>query len=241
MGSKIDTGRIHAVITGDIIGFKKLPLDIRKNMHHTLRVANRELRSAFPGLLPYDISVFRGDGWQMLLADPVMALRAALLTRGLIRSSVSSHRMDTRLAIGIGGIDYVPENHVTAGDGEAYRCSGKLLSEMDGTRQGTMRYAYPGVPEASALDAIVRLTGALADRWSDRMASAMVGVLQGKNQDRIAGEWSPPVTRQAVGKHLERAAWPAIRQALEIFETLQASFSGPQQVAYRNRKKFNMQ
>ncbi len=230
MGKMIDTGRIHAVITGDIIGFKKLPLDIRKSMHHTLGVANRELRSAFPGLLPYDISVFRGDGWQMLLADPVLALRAALMIRGLIRSSVSSHRMDTRLAIGIGRIDYVPENHVTAGDGEAYRCSGKLLSEMDGTRRGTMRYASTGAQEAevSALDALVRLTGALADRWSDRMAQAMVGVLQGKSQDRIASDWVPPVTRQAVGKHLERAAWPSIRHALEVFEALQARIGGLQ-------------
>ena len=222
----IDSDRYYAVITGDIIGFKKLPLDVRKNMHRTISGVSRALRTAFPGLLPYDLSVFRGDGWQMLLIEPVWALRAALFTRGFIRASESAHRVDTRMAIGIGRVDYVPENHVTAGDGEAYRCSGKLLGEMDGPGRGTIRYGAPGVPDAPALDVIARLTGALADHWSDRMARAMVGALRGESLGRIAATWSPPVTRQAVGKHLERAGWPSIRQAMDVFELLQAKATG---------------
>lgn len=222
-------GKCLAVITGDFIGFSDLDVSVRSRMPQVIIDAGNSLREAFGPIMPLDADVFRGDGWQAMIIDPVSALRAALFFRAYIRSVAGDQKVDTRMAIGIGPVDYVPPGKVAAGDGPAYRASGKLLEKMNSPRQGRLRCAFANrrgrenemqecKPDEDFVDALVRLAGAIGDRWYGRRALAATGALKGWSQARIAENWPGRISRQAVGKHLERGGWHAISHALGVFE-----------------------
>lgn len=222
-------GQCLAVITGDFIRFSDLDVSVRRGMPQVIIDAGSSLGEAFGPVMPFDADVFRGDGWQAVIIDPVSALRAALFFRAYIRSAVEGQKVDTRMAIGIGPVDYVPPGKVAAGDGPAYRASGKLLEKMNSPRQGLLRcaFAYRRGQEnemqqctldEDLVDAVVRLAGAIGDRWHGRRALAITGALKGWSQARIAENWPGRTSRQAVGKHLERGGWHAVSHALGVFE-----------------------
>ncbi len=248
-------GRCVAVITGDFTGFSGMPRPVRMKAPGIVRDAGRSLVRAFGPVMPLDIDVFRGDGWQALLFDPTMALRAALFFRAFIISRIDHPGVDTRMAIGIGSVDYVPPGNVAAGDGAAYRASGKLLESMTTPRRGFIRCAFascamsesiahftpgltpgaaasgPGhtpIPDEEMVDALVRLAGAAGGQWRSRRAMAVEGALKGWRQAEIAANWPAfaggPISRQAVGRHLDRAGWHGIDHAVDVFEKKMAVF-----------------
>ncbi|MFO8112057.1 MAG: hypothetical protein R6T92_06050 [Desulfosalsimonadaceae bacterium] len=223
------TKKYVAVITGDVIAFKALPASVRRCMPRVIVGAGRSFNDALGPAMPWDADVFRGDGWQALIEDPVQALRAALFFRAFIKSACTEDNVDTRMAIGIGPVDYVPPGNISAGDGAAYRASGKLLGTMNSARKGRIRCAFahsPGIgndilkvpPDEELIDAVVRLAGTIGDKWRSRRALAVTGALKGWPQASIAQNWPGPISRQAVGKHLQRAGWDAISHALSVFE-----------------------
>ncbi len=217
---KIDPAKPYAVITGDFIGFSRLPLQDRQNMYALLKKGGESINTAFPELMPLPPDMFRGDGWQMVLANPIPALRAGLYFRAFIRANTSPTRADTRLSIAVGRIDYVPEGRVSAGDGEAFRLSGRLLEKMDRPRSGSMRFVMNDATVSPQLDALVRLLGAIADRWTPRQSLAVSGALQGWTHKQIGRLWKGKISHQAVGRHLDRAAWPAVNHGVEVFEAV---------------------
>lgn len=221
--------KIWGVITGDIIGFSNLDISIRRRMPQVMLEAGKSLCSAFGPVMPWGVDMFRGDGWQALIADPVMVMRAALFFRAYIICATGENKVDTRMAIGIGPIDYVPPGKVSAGDGPAYRASGKMLEKMVSPRQGRIRCAFARnknmdnkmpacMPDDELMDAVVRLAGTFGNRWQSRQAKVIIGALTGWSQARIAENWHSNISRQAVGKHLQRAEWTAIAHSLEVFE-----------------------
>lgn len=58
------------------------------------------------------------------------AERMGLLYRALIRVRMKSKLIDTRLAIALGTIDFLPDQCVSSGDGEAFRRPGVSLENM---------------------------------------------------------------------------------------------------------------
>lgn len=210
---------IYAVITGDFIRFSDLDTDIRQSMPKVMEGAGRRLCAIIPGIMPYGLAVFRGDSWQALIADPVYSLRAAVFIRAYIRSCSGWQGLDTRMAIGVGPVDYVYENQVAAGDGPAFRRSGKMLEKTASSRNaGLLRYCFPEGQDESLIDALVRSVGALTHDWSPAQARAVAGILQGLKQAEIAYCWPAPVSRQVISKHLKNAHWPTVFHALEVFE-----------------------
>jgi hypothetical protein len=187
-------------------------------MYFILKTWGRDLTEAFPGLMPYAVDVFRGDGWQILIVNPAFSLRTALYVRAFVKAHAPAPKMDARLSIGIGPIDYVPDGRVSAGDGPAFRLSGKLLDRMTSPKAGSMRFAADGREDAPLLDGIVRMTGAFADLWTARQSLAVTGALRGWSRDKIAELWKDPISPRAVGKHLERAHWHAVAHGLAAFE-----------------------
>lgn len=208
----------YAVITGDFIGFSGLPASVRQEMYFILKTWGRDLAEAFPGLMPYEVDVFRGDGWQILITNPAFSLRTALFVRAFIKAHAPVRGVDARLSIGMGPIDYVPDGRVSAGDGTAFRLSGKLLDRMTSLKAGSMRFVADGREDAPLLDGIVRMTGVFADLWTARQSLAVTGALRGWPRDRIAMLWKDPISARAVGKHLERANWHGVAHGLTVFE-----------------------
>lgn len=214
----IDPEQKYAVITGDFIGFSGLPAIVRQEMYFILKTCGHELAEAFTGIMPYEMDVFRGDGWQMLIVNPAYSLRCALFVRAFIKAHAPVKTVDMRMAIGVGKIDYVPEGRVSAGDGAAFRLSGKLLDRMTSPKAGSMRFSANGWDDEPLLDGIAQMIGAFAGLWTARQSLAMTGALREWSRNQIAGLWMDPISTRAIGKHLERAHWHAVNHGLMAFE-----------------------
>ena len=204
-----------AVLTGDIVRSSKLSGKDRPRLHSAISTAADDLRRHFNAAIPYDIDVFRGDSWQLLVSDPRQALRVALYFRARLRSQFDDAKVDTRIAIGIGGVDFLPESGVSTGDGDAFRRSGWAFEELG----RSSRMAFSAAENARCIDVVVRLVDHPATYWTARQAYAVSQALFGHTQEEIAESWvDRPITQQAVAQHLARAGWHAVDTAVSFFE-----------------------
>lgn len=215
--------RFHAVITGDIVGSEGLDPAERQLLEAVFARASDALRERF-GLdrIPYPIDRFRGDSWQLLAVTPEISLRVALYIRAAVRAARERPILDTRLAIGLGTVDFLPDEDVSSGDGEAFRNSGRALDALRGRR---MDLRLPGepAPGGRSLRVIVHLLDTLGSRWTARQARAVQGALLGQTQEQIGEDWAgDTISQQAVGQHLARAGWDSVGEAVEHFEELVA-------------------
>ncbi|TXR51892.1 hypothetical protein [Reinekea thalattae] len=119
---------IGAVVTGDIINSTGLSdTDHRSclvQLEQSMLTLNQEF--AVQG------DIYRGDEFQVFIAQPQFSLRIAVLLRLALMQCVK--RSDARVAIGIGHFNQLePELRKTA-KGEAFVLSGRALKAMDEQR-----------------------------------------------------------------------------------------------------------
>lgn len=212
---EIIPGKIYAVITGDIIGSTKLVPKLRRNLYDIMKECSSNLRSVYPNIVPYDIDIFSGDSWQMIVSDPSRSLRVAIYYRAKLRAEMGSHDFDTRMYIGIGSIQFIPSDRVSSGDGDAFQLSGRNLEKLKKDRLGI---AYPTHPHERELKIIVGLIDSIVKGWTDRQALAITGALRNLTQTEIAKLWNPAITQQSASEFLDLAAWHAIEQGILYFE-----------------------
>lgn len=224
---KLKPEKLYAVLTGDIVKSRSLSASERRKLSSAFAAIESEL-SAWPEVrLP--LSRFRGDGWQVLVTRPERSLRVALFIRASLRMRFEGKKVDSRVGIGIGRVDFVPGRRVAEGDGPAYRLSGAALDRKGWRRlvfssmddQEPMARVTTGHPAVSVVFDLVDL---IVTGWTPAQARAVVGALQGFTQHQIAGGWeTQPITQQAVAQHLSRSGWDGIQSALDWYErTLQA-------------------
>ena len=213
---KIEPNKSYAVITGDIVGSTSLPPEAFARLHDVIRQGVKVLRKVYREALPLDVDIFSGDSWQLLIARPGLALRVALYLRAHLLANIKG--ADTRMAVAIGSVDTIPGKRVSEGDGEACRLSGRLLEEK--SRSSRLRFvAGRQFSGGGVWDASFHILDALIVReWTGKRAQAMIGALQGLQQEQIARLWEPPIRQQAVTKHLRGAGWDAIQVVLKEFE-----------------------
>jgi len=215
---QIEAERLYAVLTGDVIGSSRLGEAPRRNLHEALQFAGRDLRRWFGDDVPFPPAIFRGDSWQLVVAKPARSLRVGLYFLVWLRARMQARDIDTRFAIGIGTLDFIPGEDLSGGDGEAFRRSGQALERLPrGSRMGLALH-----PDIDVLDlrVILDLVDIQARRWSDRQARAIAGALLGWTQAQTARElFAPPISQQAIAQHLSRAGWRAISQAMTYFES----------------------
>lgn len=218
---EIQPGKLYAVLTGDVVGSSRLDVSGRRKMNYAIHRAAEGVREVFGEAVPLEVDIYRGDGWQLMLSTPSGSLRAGLLYRTTFRVFMEMDGIDTRVAIGLGSVDLLPDLNVSSGDGPAFRASGASLEDMPRGRR--MRFAWPDIDKrglAEALDVIVQLVDELAIHWTGKQAKAVAGALKGWTQNRVARQWGErQITQQAVAQHLDRASWSAVERALEFFET----------------------
>lgn len=219
----IKKGKVYAVITGDIVKSSKLDRDARRELFDAMQKIGGELVNWLgKEVTPYPFDIFSGDSWQVLLADPARALDAAVFYRvGLIAemgAKKSKRKVDTRMAIALGEIDFVPGNRVSEGEGWAFRESGRALGEKKAPPLMRLQMQYR--PEHSGWeDAVILLDTILRRRLTAPRALAIKDALMGLSSNDIARGWTPPISRSAVTKHLRSVDWEPIKEALEDFRS----------------------
>lgn len=199
-----------AVINGDLVKSTSLPEPRLDLAFRTLEAAAEDIAGWQAPEAPTAFSRNRGDGWQVFIADPGLALRAALYLRAALRAQ--GRDLATRMAVGIADGGPPETRDLNTANGPAYVAAGHALDTMKAPVE--MCVASPD----AALRAVFRLSDHLSRGWTPKQAAALMPVLAPKGATHQAIAARQHVTRQAVGQALRSAGYDAINDALRMIE-----------------------
>jgi len=205
---------LYTVLTGDLVKSSKLDPAELDAVREAFFAAADQIKLWQEGLIVGAPEFYRGDAWQLLLSDPSKFLRVALY----IRTALRQKRWDTRIAIGIGGIDNINRRQISLSVGESFTLSGHSLDAM-GSTAGFTFDAPPGLKARTGwvqpmLDLCDALVGRLKPRQSEMVCEALAP--SGPSQSHIATRLG--ISQQAVSAALVSAGWSAIANALAYAE-----------------------
>ena len=191
------------VLTGDVVGSRRLDAAGRTCLAEALQGIAERLPPV-PPLPAFDR--YRGDAFQMLLADPAEALATALRIRATLRTiELPSGKLDARLGIGCGPVEF-PGRSLAESDGTAFRRSGTALDELSEPDRLSIATDDPDLD--ADWNATFRLLDAVVERWTPAQAEAIVRRLDGRSQTEIAEGLG--VTQAAIQQRLKAASWDAV-------------------------------
>jgi len=209
-----------AVITGDVNASSKMSEKHARKLELLLKNCYQKVSTLLNDAKLVSFSNFRGDSWQFVVQEPILAVRVTLLFRAFLLvhgEQEFGNKIHTSAAIGFGKIKFLQNDVSIAGGGEAYEISGKKLDKL--------RRRMPGLGVSGLgnnnqyMDSMLGVLAALIRRWTALQAQAISYALQGFSQIKISKMWKPPISQQAINKHLKAAGWPAIDPALCWIET----------------------
>jgi len=209
--------KLYAVLTGDIVKSSRLSPRQLESVRSSLTGAVSIVRRWQQGLVKDKPDFFRGDAWQLLLMDPARALRAGVYLRAAV---LAMGLADTRVSIGLGGVDKVSRSRVSLSMGQAFTLSGHGLDNMTHYSKMTIEIPNPADPLSGWLPVVGHLCDSLMGQWTKRQAEVVCVALDPSepDQDEIAKALKPAVSKQAVAKALNGASWYALREAVRLFE-----------------------
>lgn len=148
-----------------------------------------------------------GDEVQGVLLEATHCLAAATV---LLRDGRWS------VGIGVGAVELPLPPSTRAGRGPAFSAAREAVEEAKGRQQ---RCCVVGVADRTGdADAVLVLTTAVSDRWSEEARAAVQLVESGLTQTEAAERLG--VTRQAVGQRLAAALWRPHREATAALQRL---------------------
>ncbi|MFP4614626.1 MAG: hypothetical protein ACLFRB_02035 [Thiohalorhabdus sp.] len=209
------------MLTGDLVRSRSLSGEALQGAHSGLRRAVAELRDAAWTEEPLpvgELDIFRGDSWQLLLREPGWALRAAVYLRAsLLMQGIA----DTRIAIGIGGVDRVAEERVSQSAGEAFQLSGEALDAMGPRFRIALNPAPSLALPARWAGLVAHLCDSVMAQWEGRQIeiARLACYYPDASHEEIGARLSPPITQQAVSKSLLGSGWYGLAEALTVMES----------------------
>lgn len=213
-----DSSKLYAVLTGDLVKSSALsPAQSRQSIER-LKESAVQFEKTYRGTVQGTLDSFRHDSWQLLLKNPMRAVRAAIFLRTSLKlQSDPEIKYETRIAIGIGPVETISKRRVSDSRGAAFTLSGKSLDAMK-----EERLAFAAGPEAIGAclaQGVIPLLDCLIDEWTPTEAQAIQGALLGWTQEESAASWAEKArlrpSRQAVAKALRRARWTTLERVLE--------------------------
>lgn len=209
---------LFAVLTGDIVGSTKLEDIDHRQLLKVLKSSFEDINLIVSDFKLGSFEVYRGDSFQGVLKKPKAALKAVVAIRAGLRkrSKPMNFSIDVRIGVGIGTIDYLPDNRTIEGDGEAFRLSGPALDEMKVDQRLAFRTPWDHIndeinTECALLDAII-------NKWTPEQAEAVLLQLKGLTQQEAGEELG--ISQPAVRKRLKRAGGWAIKQLCNRYEAI---------------------
>jgi hypothetical protein len=196
-----------AILTGDLIGSTALERDEVERAFGSLSAAAESVGQWQGTSARFSRS--RGDGWQLYLARPELALRAALYLRATL--AALGRGVETRVAIAEGAGGPEPPEDLNAATGPVFTTSGRALDALAGG--ATLAHASGG-----ALGAAVRLADHISRDWTEAQGRALLHMLPPNPPTRAEVGERLGVSRQAVDQALAAAGFPAIEAALGLIE-----------------------
>lgn len=203
--------RPAAILTGDLVGSTEASPAALDRAMDALSEAARGAAAWTPGS-EARFTRFRGDGWQVHVAAPPLALRTALALVAALRASDAG--LATRIAIGIGRVEGLGTDTLADAHGPAFETSGRSLDHMPRTRRLTIE--GDGVTPLHRV--VVELLDDRTGRLSREQAQALALYLHPSNPtlNDIAPQLG--ISPQAVNYRLTGVGGTAIRHALRDWE-----------------------
>ncbi len=200
----------HAVLTGDIVNSSAIEaaeLDVTMQaLHH----AAIEI-SGWNGHTVTGFARRGGDGWQIAMERPELAMRAALFLQAILRRLAPERATRIAIAFGDGALPTATWQDPNKGHGDAFTASGRLIDHVP--RHALMAHAAGGL-----IAATLRLADHISQGWTQAQARALVEALPPDAQTRAKAAAKLGISRQAVNQALWSAGYPALTDALEFVE-----------------------
>lgn len=218
--------KIYAILTGDIVNSSGLSSDRRYYLYETLKALSTLVKQKYPREVPFDLAKYRGDGWQLLVSPPKDAFEISLFMRTYIRYQFEQEKLDTRIAIAIGSIDFAPSDNISEGYGVAFTESGKMLDSLKEYRMAVSLTQNTDQILNRLANALIRTNDALVSAWTPAQCQAVHLALYGLTQSEIGKRWQTgPITQASVANHLKSANWDLLKENLSLFADLFSSIN----------------
>lgn len=200
---------LHAVLTGDLIKSRAAAADDVDRAMATLAATAALIDRMYDTATRF--TRFRGDGWQIVLHQPMHCLAVAIQLFAALRAT--NLRLDTRMSIGIGSVTSLGSSDLSDADGPAFHISGDHLSRM-----GKRRIVVAGDPTDRVHDAVFGLVEAIMFGWTAAQADAVAHALSDRNMTHDDIAKTLGITRQAVQSRLASAQYAAVETAVAAYE-----------------------
>ncbi len=195
-----------AILTGDIIKSRSA-----KKSEEWLLPLKKNLRKWGKSGIDWDI--YRGDGIQIRLAEPQMALKLALL----IKTKIKQHGiLDIRMAIGIGKEQYRGAK-ISQSNGEAYINSGLKLDELK-KEKITLALASPWADVDSIINLLLQFAAPTMDKWSVVSAEYIALLLEHPEYTQNNISKKLKISQSSVSERSKRAHSNEIQALLKYYE-----------------------
>lgn len=126
--------QIQGVITGDIVDSTQIEPNMRAKLLSAIKNTVADINKYIDSEV--QVEIYRGDSFQILVPNPIEALRIAFLTRlgiqyrtPLMEKNRSKNKWDARISLGIGAISF-NSSSIIESDGEAYQNYHYLLEQI---------------------------------------------------------------------------------------------------------------
>lgn len=204
--------RLNAVLTGDLVGSTSHPGNVVEAAMQAIRAAAAAIATWHDPARDTRFTRFRGDGWQIVLADPRLSLRAAVTVQGRLIAL----GLESRISIGIGPADSLGTADLSDAAGEAFERSGRGLDQM----QDSARLAIDGTPVLEEDRMIADLLGERMGRWTAAQAEAAAMQLAFPDRTPTLQDIGKTlgISPQAVNDRVRGAGCQAIASVLRRWE-----------------------
>ena len=202
----------YIVITGDIVGFTRLPATNRESLIN----ASIEMLSQWVEK-PEHASIFRGDSFQLLFNNVESALKRCIQIRCWFKmNSLKGEKvLDAKMALGFGEISYMGKSVLDA-DGEAFHLSGRSFDELEVGESWSIVTSDSAKNEQ--LKMILNLADIIVKAWTINQAEVIFSLLEGKNQQQMAEELN--IAQSAVNNRIKLAKWKGIEKTFRYITKL---------------------
>lgn len=209
------SGACYAVLTGDIVASSRLPGEALAAIMTALAQLPARV-TGWPGEAGVRYERFRGDGWQLLLAQPGHALRASLFARAALRAACGDG--ETRISVGLGAAELGASLAQSAGP--AFERSGRGLESL-GVHQ-LWQFAAPDGDRAEARlgAALFAVCDERSRHWTARQAEIFLQLAVPDAPPMAAVAQALGVQAQTVQRHFDRAGGHALCSAVREFEVV---------------------
>jgi hypothetical protein len=202
---------ITAVLTGDLVASTRSQPEL---VEQTM-TALAEQSALIGDEVDHDLRFtrFRGDGWQMHLADPGDFLWITVYLNAVLRSEPKRY-LPSRVAIGLGSTDRLGQTGLSAASGTAFINSGRALDAM--FNRQTIALSGEGTDDIQR-SAIAFVDVRISD-WSREQAEVLALRLRpgsDPTQEEMAAVLG--ISRQAVNARLKSANWGLFHTAMDAF------------------------